>query len=226
MLGRRDVTIGLCSGLLGASLGHASERSDPDGSVLESAYYYGFGPFAMARSTAIALGQGERANTFAHRRTLADHASRTVNTPNNDTLYSSARYDLSTGPIDIHIPTLTDRYFVVAFMDAFTDNFAMPGTRQSGGKGGVWRLAPHDYRGEAPEGVTLLRAPTTDGWILARVLVDGDGDLPAAVAAQSKLSVVPLRPGAAGTPFPIKPGDGTDPANFLATVNMYLGRTR
>jgi hypothetical protein len=43
-------------------------------------------------------------NTLTHSRKLADHTSRLVTTPNNDTLYSSANLDLRAGPVRIDVP--------------------------------------------------------------------------------------------------------------------------
>jgi hypothetical protein len=53
----------------------------------------------MARARARTMGP--KANQFRHVRRLADHASRAVTTPNNDTLYSSAWLDLRAGPVEV-----------------------------------------------------------------------------------------------------------------------------
>ena len=123
------------------------------------------------------LGFGHRMGVFTHVRHLANHKHRAVTTPNNDTLYSTAQIDLSAGPVTIALPETGDRYFSLALMDAYTNNFCILGTRTTGPDGGAFRLVgPRD----AAEGWNVVRAPTDHVWALARVLVDGPHDLEAA----------------------------------------------
>lgn len=124
-------------------------------------------------------------NTFGHMRNLADHRARAVTTPNNDTLYSSAQLDLSGGPVTITLPPTGERYISLALMDAYTNNFAILGTRTAGPDGGTFRIVgPND----AAEGANVVRSPTNHVWALARILVDGPFDLEAARAVQSGVS--------------------------------------
>lgn len=149
-----------------------------------------------------------------------DHTARQVTTPNNDTLYSSARLDLSNGPVSVDIPTMSDRYFSVAFMDCFTDHFAYVGTRATGGRGGRFLIAPPGWRGAAGE-ATIIRSPATDVWMLARVLVASAADLPSAVAEQTQIAIAEAPP-----PHPplVRPTDASDVANLLDVVNEMLAR--
>lgn len=124
-------------------------------------------------------------NSFGHMRDLADHTSRAVTTPNNDTLYSSAQLDLSNGPVTLTLPPSGDRYVSLALMDAYTNNFAILGSRTTGPEGGVFRIVGPN---EAAEGDNLVRSPTNHVWALARILVDGPFDLDAARAVQSGIS--------------------------------------
>lgn len=125
-------------------------------------------------------------NSFGHMRDLADHRSRAVTTPNNDTLYSSAQLDLSAGPVTVTLPATGDRYMSLALMDAYTNNFVILGTRTTGPDGGVFSIVgPND----AADGENVVRSPTNHVWALARILVDGPSDLQAARAVQSGLSM-------------------------------------
>jgi len=125
-------------------------------------------------------------NSFGHMAELADHNARAITTPNNDTLYSSAQLDLSKGPVSLTLPPSGDRYLSVALMDAYTNNFAILGTRTTGVKGGTFRLVgPLD----AAEGPNVIRAPTRHVWALARVLVDGPHDLAEARRVQAGLQI-------------------------------------
>jgi hypothetical protein len=129
---------------------------------------------------------GSRMNTFGHMRKLADHTSRAVTTPNNDTFYSTAQVDLSAGPVTMTLPPTGDRYISLALMDAYTNNFAILGTRTTGPDGGTFTLVgPND----AAEGPNLVRSPTNHVWALARILVDGPHDAEAAKAVQYGVSM-------------------------------------
>ena len=139
---------------------------------------------ATTRQRVMALGQ--QMNVFTHVRRLADHRHRAVTTPNNDTFYSTAQVDLSHGPVSIVVPPSGDRYLSLALMDAYTNNFAILGTRTTGPDGGVFTLVgPND----AAEGANVVRSPTNHVWALARVLVDGPHDAEAAKAVQGGLSM-------------------------------------
>ncbi|WP_304170073.1 DUF1254 domain-containing protein [Phenylobacterium aquaticum] len=139
---------------------------------------------ATTRSRGQAVGSPM--NVFGHMRRLADHRARAVTTPNNDTFYSTAQVDLSQGPVTITLPATGDRYFSLALMDAYTNNFAILGTRTTGPDGGTFTLVgPRD----AADGPNMVRSPTDHVWALARVLVDGPHDVEAAKAVQHGLSM-------------------------------------
>lgn len=190
------------------------------------AYYYAFPIYEMARTAWAAAGPtpqrpAQRFNTVQQRRTLTDHTGRNITTPNNDTVYSSARLDLSDGPVLLSIPTVRDRYFSVAFMNAFSDNFAYVGTRATGGEGGPTLVAGRSWRGEVPVGARLIRSDTDDVWMLARILVDGVDDLPAANAVQDQIRIVDAPPPRLP---PVAPTNADDLENLLAVVNAALAR--
>jgi hypothetical protein len=162
-----------------ASLGDLSEAA-------REAWLYALPLVEIATTRSRGAAQGGQLNTFAHMRNLADHRARAVTTPNNDTLYSSAHVDLSHGPVTVTLPSSGDRYVSLAFMDAYTNNFAILGARTTGPDGGTFRLIGPD---EAAEAGPVIRAPTNHVWALARILVDGPADLQAARAVQAGFSM-------------------------------------
>jgi len=147
-----------------------------------------------------------------------------VTAPNNDCLVSSARIDLSGGPVLIDAPSIPDRYFSIVFMDCFTDNFAFIGTRATAGRGGRILLAPPGWRGFSAEANHRIMAPSLDVWMLARILVEGPDDVANVNGLQDQLAISRLDPTAAGVARSVAPGDGKDPSNFLAVVNAMLAR--
>lgn len=221
--------IGASSGLIG-TLGQALAKGaahDPDAAI-RAAFYYGYPLYEFARTEQTlgqALNKPGKINQLTTRAKLSTYQDKVVTAPNNDTIYSSCFLDLSAGPIEVVSPSM-DRYFSIAFMDAFTDNFAYIGTRATGGKGGRFWVAGPQWRGKAPAGVTLFRSSTNDVWMLARILVDGPDDLAAATALQAQIKVVVPdgRPAGRGYTHQAVKEEG-DPANFLAVVNEVLKRS-
>ena len=55
---------------------------------------------------------------------------------NNDTVYSVAQLDVSGGPVRLDVPDSAGRYYVLQFVDAWTNNFAYVGHRATGTDGG------------------------------------------------------------------------------------------
>lgn len=124
---------------------------------------------------------GSQPNTFGAMRKLADHRSRAVTTPNNDTLYATAQLDLSAGPVTVTIPPSGERYVSLQLMDAYSNSFAVLGTRTTGNEGGVFTLVGPEA---AAEGRNIVRSPTRHVWALARILVEGPHDFEAAQKVQ------------------------------------------
>lgn len=216
-LSRRSVTGGLAAAL--TPMPCASAARPMQG--VDAAFDYLYPLFEFSR----ALRRSNRPlNQITHRTTLSTAAHRAVTMPNNDCLYSSAFLDLAAGPALITTRDETRRYWSLAFMSAHTDNFTILGTRTTGGRGGRYLLVAPDWRGPIPRGVSLLRAPTTDVWMLGRVLVTGEGDLPAARAVQQRLGLeMPpapperwLRAGALAV---------NKPEDILSVGNELLGRS-
>ncbi len=196
---------------------------------LVAAFISGFPLFEFARTAYSLAGPGGafplgRFNQIQHRRTLSDASSRAITATNNDCLVSSARIDLSGGPAVIAIPDIQDRYFSVALMDAFTDNFHFIGTRATKGRGGRFVLVPPGWLGPVPSDCRKIAAPTTDVWMLVRILVGGPGDYDAVHAHQDRLKLIPPALQPSGQLLPVAPADGRDPANFLSVVNAMLAR--
>ena len=160
-------------------------------------------------------------NTLLHDRQLADHSSRWLTAPNNDTLYSNAWLDLSQGPVRVAVGAMpAGRYWSAAFMDAFTNHIAMLGQRLDGtGPVEVTLLGPA-HHGLSVEGRSI-RAPGDHVWLFARCLVDGPADLPQSHAMQAQISVHPTA-GAVEYPLQPRPTASTDARNFLAVVNAAL----
>ena len=136
-------------------------------------------------------------NSFAYARRLLGPETRFVS-PNNDTLYVVAQCDVRQGPLVLHVPDTGDRYYVLQFTDAWTDNFAYIGRRATGTAEAEYLLTDRDYDGPVPDGMTVVAAPTGVFTIGGRVQVNGEADLPAVHALQDQFTLTPLAVGTGG----------------------------
>lgn len=168
--------------------------TDSQRNALFQAFCIAFPLFEFARTGWVAAAPSvsrvqHRYNQMVVQARLSDERSRTVTTPNRDTLYATARLDLSNGPALVEIPSVNDRYFSVALMNAFTDNFAYFGTRGTGGRGVHALIAGPGWRGEPPSGTVLVRAETSDVWLLARAHAPDPADPAGALATLQKIAI-------------------------------------
>ncbi len=160
----------------------------------------------------------------ARRRTLIDHTSRAVTTPNNDTLYLATWLDLKNTPVRLQVPRVQGaRYYSIALLDIFSNNFAVLGRQRDGdGPIDLVVLGPA-WTGPLPAGRTV-RAPSNDVQVVGRFLVDGAADLPAVRQLLDATTFAPLVAGAGPVPQRVPVTTSTDPVNYLAVVNEMLAR--
>jgi hypothetical protein len=168
------------------------------------AYVYGF-PMVfdleqVDRFTREGMGslQAVPFNTFSHAADLAGPADTFVSV-NNDTIYSIAQLDLTGGPVLLTVPDTAERYYVMQFVDAWTDNFAYVGLRATGTGAGRFLITPPGWSGDVPEGATRISAPTAVASIIGRWACAGPDDVPAVRALQQATSLQPV--GAASAPL-------------------------
>ena len=172
--------------------------SDADLEVLSTqAFIYGF-PLVfnldqVARFVTTGVGANAAAsfNQFSHARTLAGPADTFV-TINNDTLYSMAQIDVGVGPVRLRVPDTAGRYYVLQFVDAWTDNFAYIGHRATGTSAGEFLLVPPGWSGEAPPDTTVIELPTRLGSIVGRWACSGPDDLAVVHALQDATVLEPI----------------------------------
>jgi len=172
-------------------------------------YIYGYplvyslrevGDFAAGRGSVPVHGAW---NEFGYARQLLGPETNFVS-PNNDTLYVLAALDLRSGPLVLHVPDTADRYYVLQFIDAWTNNFAYIGRRATGTAEREFLLVAPDDTTEAPAGMEVVRAPTGVAVIVGRVQINGAADAPAVHALQDQFTLTPLEDAAdaAGVPGP------------------------
>ena len=126
-------------------------------------------------------------NTFAHATQLAGPQDTFVSI-NNDTVYSIAQLDVSGGPVRLRVPDAEGRYYVLQFVDAWTNNFAYVGHRATGTKAATFLLVPAGWDGAPGDGDTVIHLPTHVATIVGRWAVAGGADMPAVRELQAGLT--------------------------------------
>jgi hypothetical protein len=115
-------------------------------------------------------------------------------------VYSLAQLDLSGGPVRLDVPDTAGRYYVLQFVDAWTNNFAYVGHRATGTAASAYVLLPPGVEQETGDAVAI-HCPTAIVSIVGRFAVDGTSDLPAVAALQAATTLTPTGSGAtAGIP--------------------------
>ena len=139
-------------------------------------------------------------NEFAHAPGLSSPEEKFVSI-NNDTVYSVANIDTSGGPVRFHVPDAAGRYYVMQFVDAWTNNFAYVGHRATGTRAGSFLLVPPGWDDPPLAGVTPIRLPTTIATIVGRWAVDGESGMPAVRGLQAGVRLTATKAGI-GLPDP------------------------
>jgi hypothetical protein len=122
----------------------------------------------MTNVEAVGEGAGRGpVDAFTHLREFPPGDFRDVVKPNFDTLYSLAWLDLREEPRIISVPA-TDLYYLMPMYDMWSDIFASPGTRTTGGVAADYAVCGPGWDGELPDGAVRLDAPTPWVWLIAR----------------------------------------------------------
>jgi len=197
-------------------------RVDSLVALADEAYVYGYPLLILDATfrdgTNVAAPQGHRApvNQFARVDVLPDASFTAVVLPNVDTLYTSAFLDLTAEPIVLHVPEMQDRYYLMPMLDAYTNVFASPGTRTTGGGALNVAIVGPNFQGALPEGLTKVEAPTNLVWLLGRTQINGKQDLPSVVALTNAYTLTPLS--SVGKPYTAPQNTPIDPALDMKTA--------
>lgn len=201
-------------------VGQAAALAEPGvQQLVEEAYLYAF-PLVLMDATKTVSTNTETAterrapvNQLIHVRSLMDASSRTVVSPNVDTIYTQAWLDVRAEPMLYVVPE-TDRFFNVQVLDGWTNTIAVleePGT---------YAIVRSGWQGTLPEGVRRVEAPTDTVWCIARIVLSGQEDLPNVYAIQDRMALLPLSAYEAGSYT--APTGSYDPANEFVPVQHVL----
>jgi hypothetical protein len=106
-----------------------------------------------------------------------------VTCPNQDVIYGLGYYSLNAIPVIVQVPDFGDRFWVYAFYDARSDQFAKLG-KQYKTKPGFYMLVGPKWNGKVPDGVTeVIRSSTELANTIPRIFLDDTKEDRAAVQA-------------------------------------------
>ena len=203
----RSTTSGPGTSRTSTSLGAGrSAQPESDAQQAADAYVWGY-PLVASERTLQSLAQLAPENHLSFQRALSNVRSRTIVSPNDDTLYAVAPLDLRSEPYVLTLPAIHARYYSFQLLSAYTDSFAYIGTRATGGRAGRWVITPPGWHGHLPGGLTRLASPTPQLLLLGRFLATDTAAVARVHALAQHIELEPLStithttPAAAPPPF-------------------------
>eukprot|EP00927_Polykrikos_kofoidii_P005667 TRINITY_DN12248_c0_g1_i1.p1 TRINITY_DN12248_c0_g1~~TRINITY_DN12248_c0_g1_i1.p1 ORF type:complete len:466 (-),score=68.58 TRINITY_DN12248_c0_g1_i1:65-1384(-) len=131
-------------------------------------------------------------NMLSHARQPVQPEYKGVVRPNFDTLYTSAQLEL-TEPVVLSLPAIHDRFYVMQFMDAWSNTFSSLGTRTTGTVAGNFVLCGPGFEGTLPVGTSRIDSPTKNVWMIGRLqILAAAGDIDVIHGHQDNMSMALL----------------------------------
>ena len=208
LLSRREVALGglALTAALYPSLGRAWDgplmdlvEGSEDFATASDAYIYGYPLMTMEMTrrvvSNVAKPEGTRApmGTLIKLREYPNASFRDVTAPNADTLYTTAFFDVGDEPWVLSAPDMKGRYFLLPFLDGWTEVFQVPGSRTTGTQAQTFLITGPGWAGSVPAGMSQLRSPTSIVWLLGRIYCTGTPQDYAEVhALQDQFKLQPL----------------------------------
>src|SRR6202011_5787771 len=162
---RRNATIGGISLLASASMSTLIRAEDSflgigegleDSLLASEAYIYGYPLVTMEMTrrviTNVAAPVGTRGpmGQIIKLRAYPDASFRDITAPNADTLYTTAFFDVGEEPWVVSVPDMKGRYFLLPFLDGWTNVFAVPGSRTTGTGAQTFVISGPGWSGAVP----------------------------------------------------------------------------
>jgi hypothetical protein len=184
---RRTLAIAVLTSSAGVAMNAQSPGSGDVQQIAERAYIYAY-PLVLLQATMSIMPP----NHLVHVSAFPDASFRLIVRPNADTLYTNAWIDVLKEPMLLHVPDSGGRFYLLQFMDAWTETFADPGKRVTGTSEAWFAIVGPGWHGQLPSNVTRIDAPTNQVWLLGRTQTNGASDYDNVHAFQRGMRLVPL----------------------------------
>lgn len=184
--------------ILGAGLVHAVSRPKPEttSELSRDAYIWGY-PLVFMSHVKKAMLSKTRDPEAA-----INHLFQATQVPdpflgrffsiNPENLYAWAWADLSQEPLVFTHPQITDRFYSIQFVDAYSNVFHTISNSTQGNELGTFVVTPPGWRGALPENTHQIRSSTPEVFILAQTFVEGGKDARKMVQILSQRRLIPL----------------------------------
>ena len=153
-------------------------------------------------------------NQFNNVSSLNNPGSTAVVAPGSNGLSSIAWLDLRAQPQVLHVPVVKDHYFVLGFIDPYTENLVNLGSVHDTEPGSYVICAPGQHHVRIPTGTHRIDVDATRIWIVGSTQLKGPDDVAAVDRIQDGYTLTPL--GKYGTGWKPKP-----PAHPDTTVEQF-----
>ena len=163
-----------------------------------------------------------RINRFKHIRTTNDPKSKAVVAPGASGLSSIAWLDLSDEPQVLHIPKITDHFFVLALLDPYTEDIINLGSANDTPEGDYVICGPAQRGVPIPKGTTKISVDYNRIWLIGSTQLKGVEDIHTVNKIQDGYTLTPLSKYGIEYQMPSMP-DVTKTENLAKTYGIPTG---
>jgi hypothetical protein len=183
--------------MAGCSSGKTSDDYEKAYQIGLDAYVYGAPLIETDRTFHLMTDAGAAngappINQFVHNRTFNNADSKTVVAPGANGLSSIAWLDLTDGPQVLHIPHVTDHYFVMALLNPYTEDLCNLGTANNTPPGDYVICGPNQKAVLLPPGIRQINVDYNRIWVIGSIQVKGLNDIHTVNEIQNGFTITPL----------------------------------
>lgn len=148
--------------------------------------------FLNMTNTGVSESGVSSVNQFHHVRSLNNPNSTTVVAPGANGLSSIAWLDLTDEPQVLHVPKITDHYFMLALLDPYTENFYNLSSAHDTPEGDYVICGPDQHGVKVPSGTNKISVDYTRIWVIGSTQVKGPNNISIVNEIQDGYTITPL----------------------------------
>lgn len=160
------------------------------------AYLWGYSPVYISKAREAMLSKTkaghDSVNHFYHASKAPDPFLGHFVNVNPENLYGWAWVDLNKEPLVMTHPQISDRYYSVQFVDAYSTVFHVISSTSYGDKAGNFVVTGPGWKGEVPKSLTQVRSSTPEILIVSQTFVRDPKELTKVAKLASQRQLIPL----------------------------------